>query len=62
MRRLTDEEIRKMPLNEAEAYVESHPDEAGHFAKVFSTSALKQTKKAVCHLCGGAKKSRKCNE
>ena len=34
MSRLTDEEIRKMPLNEADIYLETHPDEAQHFAKV----------------------------
>ena len=28
MSRLTDEEIRKMPLNEADIYLETHPDEA----------------------------------
>lgn len=45
MSRLTDEEIRKMPLNEADIYLETHPDEAQHFAKVFAVSAAKQTKK-----------------
>lgn len=46
MSRLTDEEIRKMPLNEADIYLETHPDEAQHFAKVFAVSAAKQTKKS----------------
>lgn len=46
MSRLTDEEIRKMPLNEADAYLETHPDEAQHFAKVFAASAAKQAKKS----------------
>lgn len=51
MSRLTDEEIRKMPLNEADIYLETHPDEAQHFAKVFAVSAAKQTKKAILYLC-----------
>ncbi len=45
MSRLTDEEIREMPLNEADAYLETHPDEAQHFAKVFATATAKQAKK-----------------
>ena len=54
MRQLTDEEIRKMSPKEAEVYLESYPDEAWHFAKVFYASANGQAKKAVRHFCGGA--------
>lgn len=57
MSRLTDEEIRKMPLNEADIYLETHPDEAQHFAKVFAVSAAKQTKKAILYLCDGTVES-----
>ena len=57
MSRLTDEEIRKMPLNEADIYLETHPDEAQHFAKVFAVSAAKQKKKAILYLCDGTVES-----
>lgn len=59
---LTDEEIRKMPLNEADIYLETHPDEAQHFAKVFAVSAAKQTKKAILYLCDGTVESCRKNQ
>ena len=54
MDQLTDEEIWKISPKEAEIYLEAHPYEAWRFAEIYYASALKQTKKAVRHLCGGA--------
>lgn len=49
MARLTNEEIRRMSLDEADAYTDEHPAEAWRFAKAHYASAAKQTKKAVSH-------------
>ena len=54
---LTDEEIRKMSMSEVDAYLESHPDQAQHFAKVYAASAAKQAKKTILYLCDGAVES-----
>lgn len=49
MARLTNEEIRNMSINEADAYTDAHPAEAWRFAKAHGAAAIKQTKKAVSH-------------
>ena len=49
MARLTNEEIRRMSLDEADAYTDAHPAEAWRFAKAHYSSAVKQTKKAAKH-------------
>ncbi len=49
MARLSNEEIRCMSLDEADAYTNVHPAEAWRFAKAHYSSALKQTKKVVKH-------------
>lgn len=49
MARLTNEEIRRMSLDEADAYTGAHPAEAWRFAKAHYSSAVKQTKKAAKH-------------
>lgn len=49
MARLTNEEIRNMSLNEADAYTDLHPAEAWRFAKIQGNSAIQQTKKAAKH-------------
>ncbi len=49
MARLSNEEIRCMSLDEADAYTDEHPAEAWQFAKAHGTSAAKQTKKALTH-------------
>ena len=40
MARLTNEEIRNMSLNEADAYTDLHPAEAWRFAKAHGKSAI----------------------
>lgn len=47
--RLTNEEIRKMSLEEADAYTDAHPAEAWRFAKMHYSSAKRQTGKALKH-------------
>ena len=47
MARLTNAEIRNMPINEADAYTDLHPAEAWRFAKAHGKSAIQQTKKAA---------------
>lgn len=47
MARLTNEEIRNMSINEADAYTDAHPAEAWRFAKAHGAAAIKQTKKAA---------------
>ena len=47
MARLTNEEIRRMSLDEADAYTDAHPAEAWRFAKAHYSSANKQTGKAL---------------
>ncbi len=47
MARLTNEEIRSMSLNEADAYTDLHPEEAWRFAKAQGKTAVEQTKKAA---------------
>lgn len=53
MARLSNEEIRRMSLDEADAYTDAytdaHPAEAWRFAKAHYSSAVKQTKKAAKH-------------
>ena len=49
MARLSNEEIRRMSLDEADAYTDAHPAEAWRFAKAHGASAAKQTKKALTH-------------
>ena len=49
MARLTNEEIRRMSLDQADAYTDAHPAEAWRFAKAHGASAAKQTKKALKH-------------
>ena len=47
MARLTNEQIRDMSINEADAYTDAHPAEAWRFAKAHGAAAIKQTKKAA---------------
>lgn len=47
--RLTNEEIRRMTIDQADAYTDAHPAEAWRFAKTFGKAAAQQTKKAVKH-------------
>ena len=47
MARLTNQEIRNMSINEADAYTDAHPAEAWRFAKAHGAAAIKQTKKAA---------------
>ena len=47
MARLTNEEIRRMSFDEADAYTDAHPAEAWRFAKAHYSSANKQTGKAL---------------
>ena len=49
MARLTNEQIRNMPIDEADAYTDAHPAEAWSFAKAHGASAIAQTKKAAKH-------------
>ena len=49
MARLTNEEIWKISLDQADAYTDAHPAEAWRFAKAHYSSAVKQTKKAAKH-------------
>lgn len=49
MARLTNEQIRDMTINEADAYTDAHPAEAWRFAKAHGTAAIAQTKKAAKH-------------
>lgn len=49
MARLTNEEIRCMSLDQADAYTNAHPAEAWRFAKAHGVSSAKQTKKALQH-------------
>lgn len=49
MARLTNEEIRRMTIDQADVYTDAHPAEAWRFAKIHGASAAKQTKKAVKH-------------
>ena len=49
MARLTNEEIRRMSLDQADAYTDAHPAEAWRFARAHGASAAKQTKKALKH-------------
>ena len=45
MARLTNEEIRRMSLDEADAYTDAHPAEAWRFAKAHYSSAVKKAAK-----------------
>ena len=47
MARLTNEEIRRMTIDQADAYTDAHPAEAWRFVKVYGAAAAQQTKKAV---------------
>lgn len=47
MARLTNEEIRCMSLDQADAYTNAHPAEAWRFAIAHGASSAKQTKKAL---------------
>lgn len=47
MARLTNDEIKNMTINEADAYTDEHPAEAWRFAKAHGAAAIKQTKKAA---------------
>ena len=49
MARLTNQEIRRMSLDEADVYTDLHPAEAWRFAKAHGKSALRQTEKAAKH-------------
>ena len=49
MARLTNEEIRRMSIDEADAYTDAHPAEVWRFAKAHYSSAAKQTAKALTH-------------
>ena len=49
MARLSNDEIRKMSLDEADVYTDLHPAEAWRFAKAHEKSALEQSKKALKH-------------
>lgn len=49
MARLTNEEIRRMTIDQADAYTDAHPAEAWRFVKVYGAAAAQQTKKAVKH-------------
>ena len=49
MARLTNEEIRCMSLDQADAYTNAHPAEAWRFAKAHGASSAKQAKKALQH-------------
>ena len=49
MARLTNEQIRNMPIDEADAYTDAHPAEAWSFDKAHGASAIAQTKKAAKH-------------
>lgn len=49
MARLSNDEIRRMTIEEADAYTDAHPAEACRFAKAHYKSATKQTNKAVKH-------------
>lgn len=49
MARLTNEEIRNMSINEADAYTDRHPAEAWRFAKIYGRFAIDQTVKATSH-------------
>ena len=49
MARLTNEQIRNMPIDEADAYTDAHPAEAWSFAKAHGASAIAPTKKAAKH-------------
>lgn len=49
MARLTNEEIRRMTIDQADAYTDAHPAEAWRFVKAYGTAAAQQTKKAVKH-------------
>ena len=49
MARLTNEEIWRMSLAEAEVYTDLHPAEAWRFAKAHGKSAIAQTEKAIKH-------------
>ena len=46
MARLTNEQIRNMPIDEADAYTDAHPAEAWSFAKAHGASAIAQTKES----------------
>ena len=49
MARLSNEEIRRMSIDEADAYTDAHPAEAWRFAKAHYRSANTQTRKALKH-------------
>ena len=49
MARLTNEEIRKMSLEDADIYTDLHPAETWRFAKAHGKSAIKLSKKSVAH-------------
>ena len=49
MARLSNEEIRRMSLVEADVYTDLHPAEAWRFAREHGKSAIKQSKKTVKH-------------
>ena len=42
MARLTNQEIRNMSINEADAYTDAHPAEAWRFAKAHGAAAIRQ--------------------
>lgn len=45
MARLTNEQIRKMSLEEADMYTDEHPNEAWRFAKAYGKSTIKHAKR-----------------
>lgn len=49
MARLTNEEFRRMTIDQADAYTDAHPAETWRFVKVYGAAAAQQTKKAVKH-------------
>lgn len=44
MARLTNEEIRRMTIDQADAYTDAHPAEAWRFVKVYGAAAAQQRK------------------
>lgn len=47
--RLSNEEIQRMSLIQADAYTTLHPAEAWRFAKAHGKSAIHQTEKAIAY-------------
>lgn len=47
MARLSNEEMMRMSLVQAQKYTEDHPAEAWRFAKMYGREAIRQTKVAL---------------